>query len=660
MPPDQAVPDDVPPAQPVPGPKRPLRAEPHEGGRAGRRSAGRRRVGSTTQDTLAPLLAIVPGLRLMVGMVIAAVVILGLYVGRDVLLPVALAALLGFFLDPAVSRLKRWGLPRVVSVALVMVLALGALGAGAIYVGGQVTGLSAELPTYQNTIRQKLRNIKPYFNGPSVWDGAVKVLNTVETEIAQGDARARRVQKVEVQEPAVKPIQKALELLTKVAEPLATTGIVLLFVVLILLDRSGLQDRLLRLMGPNTHMASDALDDAATRIGQYLRMQLFVNLSYGVPMALGLWWIGVPGAILWGILAAVLRFVPYIGPMASAVFPLTLAFAVDPGWSLLLWTLALIVLLELLSNNIVEPWLYGASTGLSTLSIILAATFWTALWGPIGLILSTPLTVCLLVLGRYIPGMGFLEILLGSQAVFDPPEKLLQRLWRGDVDQAIDVASENIDQALPPKPSQQEQAVAVTHFYDEVAVPALTIAAQQYRNAASPPQRQRLSEAVAMLLSGLQRHYRPAALTPVAEGQPPTHTMVCVGMQWDIDRHAATMAAHALRLHGVDSSTRAVSIETVLRQGDLSLYDGVRHLCICSFHPNPMGRLGQMCESLRQRCPQLSITVMLLGAQGRGPMRAETLSSMRAHHAVYQISELTSLVVGEPSTAMNPENLLPR
>ncbi len=652
MPPDHAAPDDEPVAQPVPGPQRPSRRALAETGPGGRRGAGRRRKGVSTQETLAPLLAIVPGLRLMVGMVIAAVVILGLYVGRDVLLPVALAALLGFLLDPAVSRLKRWGLPRVVSVALVMALALGALGAGAIYVGNQVTSLSAELPTYQNTIRQKLRHVKPYFNGPGVWDGAVKVLNTVETEIGQGDAR-RRVQKVEVQEPEVKPIQKALELLSKVAEPLATTGIVFLFVVLILLDRSGLQDRLLRLMGPNTHMASDALDDAATRIGQYLRMQLFVNLSYGVPMALGLWWIGVPGAILWGILAAVLRFVPYIGPMASAVFPLTLAFAVDPGWSLLLWTLALILVLELISNNVIEPWLYGASTGLSTLSIILAATFWTALWGPVGLILSTPLTVCLLVLGRYIPGMGFLEILLGSQAVFDPPEKLLQRLWRGDVDQAIDVASENIDEALPPKPSQQDQAFAVTHFYDEVAVPALQIAAQQYRSAASPPQRQRLSEAVARLLSGLQRHYPPDALPEAVEGQPPSASVVCVGMQWDIDRHAATMAAHALRLHGVDSSTRAVSIDTVLRQGDLSLYDGVRHLCICSFHPNPLGRLAQMCESLRQRCPQMQITVMLLGAQGRGGVRSDTLNSMRAHGAVQQISDLTRLVLGEGASRLD-------
>lgn len=645
MPPDHAAPDDEPVAQPVPGSKLPPRGELRDAARAGRRPAGRRRGVVSTQDTLAPLLAMVPGLRLMVGVVIAAVVILGLYVGRDVLLPVALAALLGFLLDPAVSRLKRWGMPRVLSVALVMVLALGALGAGAIYVGNQVTSLSAELPTYQNTIRQKLRHVKPYFNGPGVWDGAVKVLNTVETEISQGDARARRVQKVEVQEPAVKPIQKALELLSKVAEPLATTGIVFLFVVLILLDRSGLQDRLLRLMGPNTHMASDALDDAATRIGQYLRMQLFVNLSYGVPMALGLWWIGVPGAILWGILAAVLRFVPYIGPMASAVFPLTLAFAVDPGWSLLLWTLALILVLELISNNVVEPWLYGASTGLSTLSIILAATFWTALWGPVGLILSTPLTVCLLVLGRYIPGMGFLEILLGSQAVFDPPEKLLQRLWRGDVDQAIDVASENIDEVLPPKPSQHEQALAVTQFYDQVAVPALLIAAQQYRHAASPPQRQRLSEAVAMLLSGLQRHYRPAALPQVSEGQPPLDSMVCVGMQWDIDRHAATMAAHALRLHGVDSSTRAVSIDTVLREGDLALYDGVRNLCICSFHPNPIGKLSQICESLHRRCPQLRITVMLLGGSGRAPLRSETLGGMQADNAVYQISGLTALVV---------------
>src|SRR5690606_10999592 len=191
-------------------------------------------------------------------------------------------------------------------------------------------------------------------------------------------------------------------------------GIVLLFVVLILLDRDDLRDRLIRLMGGNLHLATNALDEASQRIGRYLRMQFIVNSSYGVPMAVALWFIGVPGAILWGVVAAIMRFVPYVGPMISAVFPLALAFAVDPGWNMFLWTLGLILLLELISNNVIEPWLYVTSTGLSTLSIIVAATFWTALWGPVGLMLSTPLTVCLLVLGRYLPALRFMEVLLGN------------------------------------------------------------------------------------------------------------------------------------------------------------------------------------------------------------------------------------------------------
>src|SRR5690606_11401457 len=168
-------------------------------------------------------------------------------------------------------------------------------------------------------------------------------------------------------------------------------------------------DRILRLMGGNLHRSTDAMDEASRRISRYLAMQLVVNVTYAIPMGLGLWLIGVPGAILWGVLAAILRFIPYAGPAISAVFPIVLAFAVDPGWDIVLWTIGLIAVLELISNNVIEPWLYGASTGISTISLISAMLFWTALWGPVGLMLSTPLTVCLLVLGRYLPQFQFLE-----------------------------------------------------------------------------------------------------------------------------------------------------------------------------------------------------------------------------------------------------------
>ena len=600
-------------------------------------------------DALAPLLSILPGLRLMVGLVIAMVVIFGLYVGRNVLLPLALAALFGFLLDPAVNRLKRWGLPRLVSVLLVVMVALAGVSAGALYVGSQATVLSAELPTYQNTIRQKLRNLKGYFKGPSVFDGAFKVFNTVETEIAlpeSGKPKSARAQKVEIQEPEAKPIQKVLDILAKVGEPAATAGIVFLFVILILLDRSDLQDRLLRLMGRNMHMATDALDEASTRIGQYLRMQFIVNLSYGIPMWLGLWWIGVPGAALWGALAAVMRFVPYIGPMISAVFPLTLAFAVDPGWDLFLWTLALILVLELISNNIIEPWLYGSSTGLSTLSIILAATFWTALWGPVGLILSTPLTVCLLVLGRYIPALGFFEILLGSESVFDPPQKLFQRLLGGNVDEAVDVATRRIDEELPAKPTPQDTAKAVTRFYDSVAIPALKLAAHNYVNQSTAEHRLRLSVGTAELVEELREHYPPAKRLPaVEEGSkaarqaPATPAVLCVGLRWDIDAQAAAMAAHALQLYGLPAAHDTEALPVFPRDADLNAWAGLRAVCICSFHPHPQTKLRQLCKRIRQRWPELGIVVALWNTDNH-LLDPEAIRSIQADYGVRTIDEL--------------------
>src|SRR5690606_9669336 len=208
---------------------------------------------------------------------------------------------------------------------------------------------------------------------------------------------------VQIQERPPTPMQQAAAWLGRIGEVIGTAGIVLLFLVLILLGRNDLRDRMLRLMGGNLHRSTDAMSEASTRISRYLAMQLVVNVTYAVPMTIGLWLIGVPGAILWGVVAAVMRFVPYVGPVISAMFPLLLAFATDPGWDVLLWTIGLILVLELISNNVIEPWLYGASTGLSTISLISAALFWTALWGPIGLLLSTPLTVCLLVLGRHLP-----------------------------------------------------------------------------------------------------------------------------------------------------------------------------------------------------------------------------------------------------------------
>ncbi|WP_407716252.1 AI-2E family transporter [Comamonas testosteroni] len=519
-----------------------------------------RRARANMAPGLVHLAEMLPALRLLIGLMIASIVILALYFGRDLLIPLALAMLFGFLLDPAVSRLKRWGLPRMASAIVVVAFALAALGGLGMYLGSQVQQLSADLPTYQSTIRDKLRSLRKSANMPSAWDGVFKTYNTVEKEIASVDSARARVQKVEVQTPDSKPTTRMLQWLGRIAEPVTTAGIVLLFVILILLDRDDLRDRLLRLVGGNLNLATDALDEASQRIGKYLRMQFIVNVSYGVPLAMGLLLIGVPGAILWGVLGAIMRFVPYVGPMMSAVFPLALAFAVDPGWNMFLLTLGLILLLELISNNVIEPWLYGSSTGLSTLSIIVAATFWTALWGPIGLILSTPLTVCLLVLGRYIPSLKFMEVLLGSEPVLGPQQRLYQRLLADDADDAISMAVQSVEERLPSKPGQDDRASAVRGFYDEVAIPALRIATQQHLESATAEHRLRLSNGMAALLEELQDQYAFRSRgehARVASGEDDQRRYLrihCAGVRWEVDALGAAMVAHAESLHGHEVS----------------------------------------------------------------------------------------------------------
>ncbi len=558
----------------------------------------------------AQLASMLPALQLLVGLLIAALVIAGLYFGRELLIPLALALLLGFLLDPAVSRLKRWGLPRLAATLGVVTITLCALAGMGVYLGNQVSELSAGLPTYQSTISAKLRNLRQLASGPSVWDGARKTYDTVEKEIdSPPGARSRpQVQKVEIQPVELKPLAQVTAWLGKVSEPVVMAGIVLLFLVLILLDRDDLRDRLLRLMGGNLHLATDALNEASERIGRYLRMQFIVNLSYGLPMAAGLWFIGVPGAILWGVAAAIMRFVPYVGPLASAVFPLALAFAVDPGWNMFLGTLALILVLELISNNVVEPWLYGASTGLSTLSIILAATFWTALWGPVGLILSTPLTVCLLVLGRYLPALQFIEVLLGSAPVLGAPQRLYQRLLAGDVEEAIELCTQAMDAALPAKPAPGQVADAVGRVYDEIVVPTLRMASSHHTGSATAGHRLRLAHGMGELLGELAEQYPPPLQ---ATGQRRVH---CMGARWEVDALAAQAMAHALGLDGLAATHSPHALSARMEALEDSDWAGVELLCLSVFTPQPQVQVRQICRRLRRRWPQLRIVLALWNA----------------------------------------------
>lgn len=535
-------------------------------------------------------------------LLVAALVIAGLYYGKDIFVPLALAALLAFLLDPLVAWLRRRHLPRGLAVALVTVSTLALLAGGSVVVGQQVMHLGKNLPQYQSTIESKLRGLRHRIAGESSLHSASALLDSLGHEVAAtrqalgttaaGAAPAKPPKPLTVElANEVSPAQALRSYVMPVVEPLMTAGIAIVLLVFMLLERNEWRDRLMRLVGGDLHHLNDALTEAAGRVSRYLQMQVVVNTAYGLPLALGLWWIGVPGALLWGVLAGLLRFVPYLGPLVASVFPVALAFAVDPGWDMLLWTMALVLVLELISNNLIEPWLYGSSTGLAAVAVLLSAAFWTVLWGPVGLVLSTPVTVCLVVLGRHLPHLRMLDLLLGSDAVFDPPTRLYQRLLSGHVDEATDLA---------------ESAIAtdgLVSFYSDVAMPTLGMAAADRARVAKAEHRLRVTTGMAQLLRELQRDAHPAPDAAQAR-------VLCIGLRWEADTLAGGMLAHALSGQGVPARSLPVSpIGT--GQGALAGAGPDTVVCLSTFHPEPEAMVRHACRRLQRQHPGLRVVLAL-------------------------------------------------
>src|SRR5713226_3964952 len=352
-----------------------------------------------------------------------------LYLGRGVLIPIALALLLSFFLSPAMVRLQRWGLGQTFAALLVVGFSFSALILVCWAGLGQAYNLSLEIPAYRDNIVSKLRSVTP--RALVHWQEAQHMLGDLNGQLAKTNQAnppsAQRPIPVEVREPAPAPLEFLEKIAGSVLGPLSSAVVVLVFVIFILLGREDLRDRVLRLAGSSRlHMTTRALDDAAQRVSRYLMVQFTVNVSYGALVGFGLMLIGIPHPLVWAVLTAVLRFIPYVGPWIAAAGPLLLAIGVAAGWGKFGWTLGLYAILELLTGNVVEPFLYGSSTGISAIAILVAAVFWTWLWGPIGLLLSTPLTVCLVVVGRYVPHLEFLGNLFGLDLHLSPAHGLCQ------------------------------------------------------------------------------------------------------------------------------------------------------------------------------------------------------------------------------------------
>ncbi len=499
-----------------------------------------------------------------------ALVVAILYAAQDVLLPIAVAVLIAFILTPLASWLERVGAPRIPAVLAAVALAFAILGGVAWVVTDELVELARNAPNYQETLVRKIRGLKEAPVGGDLLGQLTTTAENLGRELSQGAAPARpgtpgdvsglEPMPVRIVEGSPLALRLLRDWLGPLLSPLGTAALVLVFVVFILLSREDLRDRLIRLAGTGrVYVTTQAFDEAGARISRYLLLQLVINASYGVAVAIGLAVIGVPSAALWGLLATVMRFVPYVGPWIAALLPILLSLAVFEGWSRPVATVAFFAVLELVSNNVMEPWLYGTSTGVSTVGIIASAVFWTWLWGPLGLVLSMPLTVCLTVLGRHVPRLAFLDVLLSDQPALELKVRFYQRLLALDFDEACDLVE------------QSTRRASLDEVYDQVFLPALSLAERdRHEGHLTPEQAAFVHRSMRDLIASAERQVDTssasetippgAAASTAAEPDAPASralAVLCVAAEDEADRLASTMLAALLEARGHQPRTSA-------------------------------------------------------------------------------------------------------
>jgi predicted PurR-regulated permease PerM len=611
-----------------------------------------------------------------------AAVLVALYVGREVLLPIVIAVLLAFVLAPFVDLLRRLRLGRVPAVIIATLVALGVIVAVGVAIGAQVAQLATDLPRYQVTIREKLSALKG-----GTFTRASEMVKDIGREIGKAAEEAQQAPKpaeaarpdepkpmpVEIRQVEPTPLELVQRLLLPILHPLAVTGIIFVILVFILLQREDLRDRMIRLFGArDLHRTTIAMDDAARRLSRYYLTQLALNAGFGVFVGVALWLIGVPSPILWGVFTALMRFVPYIGSFIAAAAPVLLAAAVDPGWSMALWTLALFAISEPLMGHVVEPLVYGQSTGLSPFAVVVSVIFWTWLWGPVGLILATPVTLCLVVLGRHVERLEFFDVLFGDRPALSPVENFYQRMLAGDPDEAL----EHAEQLLKER--------SLSSYYDEVALKGLQMAAGDLsRGVLTKDQLERINDAVTGLVGDLAAYddVDPAPPAPeedpagkplsektlprepaLPELAPPPYELppawrtetpvMCIAGRGPLDEAASTMLSQLLQKHGLDA--KVAPHEAVSRSNIIGLdVEGVAMVCLSylDISGNPP-HLRYLLRRLRQRLPENTpILVGLWPADDRILDDEELRAAVGADHYVTNLRDAVAACMAEARKA---------
>jgi predicted PurR-regulated permease PerM len=561
-------------------------------------------------------------------MTLFVMIVATLYFGKEVLMPVTLALLLAFVLAPMVNLLRRVHLGRVPSVLLGVTLGLCVILAIGGVIGSQIAQLTTDIPQYATTVETKVSNVRNFTIGrlselaDKVGAKNAKLSSSSNASTASsGQSSSTGAPPPAAQASGSSPFELAERYLSPVLSPFATFGIVFIVAVFALLQKEDLRDRMIRLLGANDlHGTTVAIDDGARRLSRYFLTQLTINTAFGIVVGAGLLIIGLPNPVLWGILSALLRFVPYVGSLISAVLPIALAAAVEPGWSMVLWTAGLYVVVEGLTGQVIEPLVYGNSTGLSPFSVVVAAIFWSWLWGPVGLILSTPLTLCLVVMGRHVKKLEFLDILLGDRPPLTLTETLYQRILAGDVDEAQDHAEIIL----------KERSLGT--YYDEIVVKAMRLAASDAeKGIIDREQLDRVSKTIKVLVRGLDsyqdEHPSPkttadrALAGPDLPPEPDPHTVpptgvtlpsawvekspmiLCVAGRGPLDETASGILVQLLAKHGFTG--RLVTYDEVSRE-KIEMLDTANVAIVCVSFLDINGspaHLRYLVQRLRRRLP---------------------------------------------------------
>ena len=584
----------------------------------------------------------------LINMAGAALIVAALYVGREIFVPVALAVLLSFVLAPFVIKLQAWKMPRTVSVLIVVFVGFSIIfGLGGLMVS-QASRLAADLPGYQQTLKDKIDSIRGLTGGSGTLERASKVLKDLKTELQNSQAGGQpgsngllqqspdKPITVEVKQPDPGALTTLAAIIEPLVSPLTTTLIVVIFVVFMLLQRQDLRNRFVRLAGSqDIQRTTAALDEAGERLSKLFLTQIAFNAVFGLAIGIGLELIGVPSAPLWGLIAMIMRFVPYIGALISAVFPLILAAAVGSGWEMLLLTGALFAVLELLAGQVIEPLVYGHSTGLSPVAIIVSASFWTWLWGPVGLVLATPLTICLVVVGRHVDRLQFLDIMLGDQPPLTPPQLIYQRMLAGDPIEAAEQAHAFLKDG------------SLEDYYDQILLNGLKLAAADLRLGRLDDERlDRILATVAELTGDLEAHDDVELADVTSEGSEsnlgalaaieqagevvtsiPTErtlprSILCIPGSTKLDEAAALVLAQILQRRGYGAAAEKADALSISKFFSLDL-SAASIICICYVDRPSSAKIHYAVRRLAKKAGGAPLMLSFLGDEP-GP-QTETL-----------------------------------